>query len=668
MSGIVGIYYPSGQPVGLDKLEKMLDILVHRGADGVNFYCKSNVGLGHRMLWTTPESLSEQLPLTNQAGDLTITADARIDNRDELIAALSLQKLTSEKISDSEIILAAYEKWRENCADKLLGAFAFVIWDRQQQQLFCARDHFGVKPFYYYHGDRRFIFASEIKAIVGLPEVPKEINEVRIGDYLTSTLDDAEITSYQNVWRLLPAHTLTVSCQGELSLNRYWSLDPSRTIELNSDREYAEKFRAIFTEAVRCRLRSAFPVGSHLSGGLDSTSVTCVARDLLQQDNTELHTFSNIFDSVPECNEREYIETVIKEGGLTPHFVHPDQTGPLSQWQQFFKYSDESLIGNCYLIWGLNRATEKAGVRIALNGFDGDTTVSHGVLRLTELANSGDWETFISEGTALAQNFKQKPQLILRHYGTEVLKQSIKRGKLFAFMKGISKIYIHIGLSRHQLLIECGVKPLLPKALQQTWRKLRHGVCATTNPFPLINPEFAQRINLQKRLRKFDSSDNPPLTVKEHNWRELTSGLMSIPLESMDIFAAAFGIEYRHPFMDKRLIEYCLALPASQKMNQGWSRIVLRRAMAGILPPEIQWRGDKSNLTPSFNQGLFKYNKSLLEVSMVKDAEKIANFINLKQLNNIYQNLISKNKLKKNTVNNIWSVVSLFFWLESLKK
>ena len=671
MSGIVGIYYYKKQSVESSKLQKMLDILAHRGFDGVNVWHQNNVGLGHRMLCTTPESLIETLPTTNKAGDLTITADARIDNRDELIDILNLQT-PPETITDSQLILTAYEKWGEACPQKLLGDFAFAIWDASNQRLFCARDHFGVKPFYYYQSDRSTIFASEIKAIVGLQEVPLKINEVRIADYLTSTLEDVAITSYQNVWRLPPAHTLTIDSNNQLKLNRYWSLQPGKEIKYQSDSEYAEKFREIFTEAVRCRLRSAFPIGSHLSGGLDSSSVTCVARDLLKQESIKLHSFSNIFDTVPECNERSYIETTLAQGGLIPHFIHPDKTGPISEWQDFFKYADESLIGNAYLIWGLNRASKEAGVRVVLNGFDGDTTVSHGALRLTELAKAQQWSSFIEEGTAVAKSFQQPPHSVLLHYGVEsTLIEFAKKGRWLAFFKAVNRVAPHVRLSPRQLIVKYGLKALVPNSGKQIWRKLRRlrrGKPINPQTFPLVNSNFAERIKLKQRIAQFDRSNNPPLTVREHHWQELSSGLMTIPLEGMDIFAAAFGIEYRHPFMDKRLIEYCLALPADQKLSQGWSRIVLRKAMEGILHPEIQWRGDKSNLSRSFEEGLFKFDKELLKETILNKSKDAADYLDTEQLCNIYNTLIAKNKLRSNTIEEIWSAISLCLWLEKLQK
>lgn len=154
MSAIAGIYYLDGQPVDPADLGRMLETLAHRGSDRVGVWSEGHIGFGHRMLWTTPESLQEQLPLVNQTGDLAIAADARIDNRDELIAALGLMDRPSDKITDSQLILAAYEKWGDRCPEKLLGDFAFAIWDGRSQRLFCARAPMGVKPFYYYRSSR----------------------------------------------------------------------------------------------------------------------------------------------------------------------------------------------------------------------------------------------------------------------------------------------------------------------------------------------------------------------------------------------------------------------------------------------------------------------------------------------------------------------------------
>ena len=234
MSAIVGIYFLDGRPVERTDLERMVQSVVSLGPDGAGLWSEGPVGLGHRMFWTTPESLHEKLPLVNETGDLVLTADARIDNREELIAALGVTGRPHEAISDSALILGAYEKWGERSQEKLLGDFAFAIWDRRKQVLFCARDHFGVKPFYYYRSGRAFVFGSEIKTLLCLSEVPRRLNEVRIGDYLASLLEDQAITFYQDVFRLPAAHSITVSSYERQPMH-YWSLDPSREVRLASN-------------------------------------------------------------------------------------------------------------------------------------------------------------------------------------------------------------------------------------------------------------------------------------------------------------------------------------------------------------------------------------------------------------------------------------------------
>src|SRR5262245_5040761 len=150
MSAIVGIYHLDGRPVARTDLERMVTILAHRGPDGAGMWYEGAIGLGHRMLWTTPESLGEKPPLVSRSGDFVLSADARIDNRDELIGSLDFVAYGPREVTDSELILAAHEKWGEHCPKRLVGDFAFSIWDRPRQKLFCARDPVGVKPFYYY--------------------------------------------------------------------------------------------------------------------------------------------------------------------------------------------------------------------------------------------------------------------------------------------------------------------------------------------------------------------------------------------------------------------------------------------------------------------------------------------------------------------------------------
>ncbi|MBE9005963.1 lasso peptide isopeptide bond-forming cyclase [Fortiea sp. LEGE XX443] len=667
MSGIVGIYNLDSQPVEQQNLTLMVDAIAHRGSDGTDIWSAESTGLGHRMLWTTPESLLEKLPLVDLTGELVITTDLRIDNRDELISALSFDHYPPEKITDSQLVLAAYEKWGEQCPKQLLGDFAFAIWDTRKQTLFCARDHFGIKPlYYYYQPGQQFCFASEIKALLCLPEVPRKLNEIAIANYLHPFTEDKSITSYQDIYRLPPGHAMTVSYTGGLQSYSYWSLEVGEELRLNSDAEYAEAFREIFTEAVRCRLRSAFPVSCHLSGGLDSSSIACVARDILQTKGIKLHTFSNIFEEVPECDERQYINPVLHQGGFIPYYVHADQSGPISEWQKYYQYMEEPFIGpSHFLVWGLNRATQQAGIRISLDGFDGDTTVSHGVTYFAELARQGKWQTFIQEAQAISQHFNTSLAALFYQYAITYLQELVKQRKYITFGKTAWQIGQHFRVSRRKLFVRYGIKPLVPEYILRIWRSLRGHKQNQPQVTPLINPQFAKQVGINPLTPSPEQDQSPAITVREEQWRTLNSALFTTVLELGDLCAAAFSLESRHPFMDKRLIEFCLSLPPEQKIHQGWSRFIMRRALDGILPQEVQWRGGKTDMTPNFQRGLLHLDRQLVDEMITSDVSNIKKFVDLNSLHRSYNRLLSKTEATNDDdIVPAWKAVTLALWLK----
>ncbi|MBD6615043.1 lasso peptide isopeptide bond-forming cyclase [Komarekiella sp. 'clone 1'] len=644
MSGIIGIYNLDGKLVNYQQLKDMVNILAHRGPDGSDAWCAGSVGLGHRMLWTTPESLLEKLPLVNQTEDLVITADLRIDNRDELIYTLQLNNYLPEKITDSQLVLAAYEKWGEQCPENLLGDFAFAIWDRQKQIIFCARDHFGIKPFYYYVSEKAFIFASEIKAIFCVPDVPRQINKVRIGDYLASMFHEADITSYKDIFRLPPAHRMTVSLEG-IKLQSYWSIDPNRELRLGSDEEYAEAFREIFSKAVQCRLRSAFPIGSHLSGGLDSSSITCMARKLLAENGgRRLHTFSAVFDELAECDERPYINAVVAQGGLEPHYIKGDQISPLKNIDQMFWHQDEAFYApNWSMSWALYEAIKAQGVRVVFDGFDGDNVVSDGYGYLSELARAGRWLSLAREIKELAKTFNVN---FWRWLWSYVKQYGIKP----AFSK-----YPPLRLFQRswQAFTRLGSRQDNQSANQPAWS-------AT------LNAEFVQRVGLQERYQAWQKiQSNFGQNERERHYRNITQGLVSFAAEMQDKTCAAFSIEQRYPFWDKRLVEFCLSLPAEQKLHMGWNRVVMRRAMANILPVEVQWRRGKANFSPNLVHGLLSFERERLDKLILHNLGVLAEYIDVTDLKQTYQRFISsQSPTRGKDVHTIWIAVSLALWLQ----
>ena len=664
MSAIVGIFHPDGRPVDRVDLERMAEILTHRGPDDAGIWHEGSVGLGHRMLWTTPESLQEQFPLINRTGDLVLIADARIDNRDELVAALELSAWPPSEIADSHLILAAYEKWDERCLEKLVGDFAFAIWDGRKRALFCARDHFGVRPFYYYRTDRLFAFASEIKALFCIPEVPRRLNELRVGYHLALTVGDNALTFFRDIHRLRPAHSMLINHNRARS-QAYWSLDPARELRIESDEAYAAAFRELFTEAVRCRLRSAFPVGSTLSGGLDSSAVTCVARDLLVQNGGKrLHTISAVYDETPECDERPFIDAVLSHGKLGSRFVHIDQLSPLTDRDRVFWVGDQPHASpTIFILQGLCQAAHREGIRVLLDGMDGDTAVSHGDGYLAELARAGQWSAFAMEAEAISQH-ENLPSLpfLLQQYGLPYFAELARGWRWMRFAREASEFSKHFTVSRRNLFWHWGFKPLVPEPLRRIRRAMRGRNSTGRNVHQILNPDFVNRISLDRHIESAAKTRSiPPKTAREEHYRGLTSGLIPSMFEIADGASMAFSIESRHPFYDKRLVEFCLALPPEQKLHQGWTRLVMRRALAGILPEEVQWRGGKAINSAAFTHGLLKFEARLLNDVIMGDSGNLEPFVDISALRTTFRRYLSQKQPADEM--RVWHAVTLSLWL-----
>jgi asparagine synthase (glutamine-hydrolysing) len=629
VSAIAGILRPDGRPVDRGELGRMVQSLAHRGPDGSKAWVEGPVGLGHLMLRTTPESLEEELPLLGRGGDLAVTADARIDNRGELINVLRITGRPHDEISDSELILKAYERWGEACPKRLVGDFSFAVWDRRRRTLFCARDHMGVKPFYYHHRPGRlFAFGSEIKALLSVEEVPRRLNEVRVADYLVSNFEDKEITFYWDIWRLPPAHIITVGREG-VKVRKYWSLDPTRELRLGSDQEYVEAFREVFTEAVRCRLRSAVQVGSQLSGGLDSSSIACVARDLLAEEGRgeRLRTFSAVFPEVPESDESPYIDAVVAKGGLEPHKVSADRLSPLGDIERILWHEDEAFyIPNLFMSWSTYSAAHGKGVRVPLSGEGGDDTVSHGVAYLAELARGGRWWALATEIDALSKRWERP---------------------------------------RRRILLPFVIRPLAPESARWVWRTLRR---SDQSPWPthtIVNPSFARRIGLKVRYQALQGDlMGFGRTSRQDHWQALTTGLIPYAAEVLDRAAAAFSVEIRYPFFDRRLAEFCLALPPEQKLSGGWTRVVMRRALDSTLPKEIQWRGSKTDLGHNFVRSLL-LERAPLEKLVANTPKTIEKYVTVPALQKAYCRFVSHGE--RVGAATVWSMAILALWLRQTK-
>ncbi|MDD5034410.1 MAG: asparagine synthase (glutamine-hydrolyzing), partial [Methylococcaceae bacterium] len=540
-----------GRGIERSDLERMNESLAHREPDGVGIWYEDFVGFGHRMLWTTPESLKEKLPFVCPARELIITADARIDNRDELAHLLALS--LSVEISDSNLILAAYEKWGESCPEKLVGDFAFAIWDKRKRILFAARDRIGIKPLYYYQKSQQtFVFASEIFPLFQAAGIDKQPDRNAIEYFLATSDLQHERTLFEDIRRLPPASTLSLR-DGRLTLRQYWrpsSGHDTREVDLDA---HAEQLQGLLTDAVKSQMRSAYPIGCLLSGGLDSSSVLSLASRMTTGQHA-LSAFSMVFDKLP-CDERNYIQEVINATGVewVPSVVDGKD---LDGWQTLDEcyarqpeWPVQDLPASATL-WPITDAARDRGIRVMLTGTGGDQVAQGSPYYLADLLSSFRFISLFRE---------------LKHY--RFSRQVIRSWMLNPLIPN------WVWRTQHRLKQFQGKR-------DDSWYLSTQDHCVWRNPYTLPKSQFANLATWHQACYVADS-------------------LLSLYLDGWwDPLGSHSQLEFRHPFFDTRVMEFLLSLPAEEKLWRGMSKIVLRQSMKGVLPEIIRERRTKAEFSP----------------------------------------------------------------------
>ncbi|MGH9754002.1 MAG: asparagine synthase-related protein, partial [Blastocatellia bacterium] len=326
MSGIIGVLNLNGAPVPPGLLQRMMEPMAARWPDAQETWIDGSVAFGHAMLRTTDESARERQPLSFD-GRVWITADARVDGRAELIRLFESGDCDDLRSApDVELILRAYHLWGEDCVSRLIGDFSFAIWDGRTQSLFCARDHFGVKPFYYVRTADSLLFANDIDSLRKHPDVSDRLNETVVGDFLLFGGNQDEATTiYDDIRRLPPAHRLIVT-RDKIRIERYWKLPTDGHIRYADDREYVDRYRELFDQAVTDRLRTD-RVSIMMSGGTDSAAVGAVAARLLRQERptADVRAFTIVYRSLlPGDEEGHYAGLVAKSADVNIYYLAAD--------------------------------------------------------------------------------------------------------------------------------------------------------------------------------------------------------------------------------------------------------------------------------------------------------------------------------------------------------
>jgi asparagine synthase (glutamine-hydrolysing) len=586
MSGIAAIFNLDGHSVEKRLIVQMLDVIAHRGPDGREVWCDGPVALGHLMFHTTPESLKDRQPLRDETACLIV--DGRIDNAAELRPVLEANGFHLRSDTDAELILRSYQCWGELFVQKLIGDFALVIWDARTRTLLCARDALGIKPFYYYADGRIFICGSEIRALLASPEVPCQPNEGVVGEYLANRTPTCEETIYRSIMRLRPGHILIVG-PGRISNRRYFDLDFSKEVRFRNDEEYAEHFRDLFKEAVRCRLRGVGPVASELSGGLDSSSIVCTTRSLFQNEAAPCQDFEAYSLTFPglACDETAYIREVADHTGVRANLLESTPSSEIDYVEQIREHRDFPEYPNSACMLGLRRLAYDRHCRIMLTGSGGDEWLSGCSIDNADLLRRG------------------KLLSLIRQVRMDALQSPIRIGKK------ISSLHI---------LLANGVMPLLPRTMQT----MAHRMAGHKQSFPdWINPDFARRISLEERLNQAPEISSAPgaattephgkvkksTSVARRNFYEyFHDGEMTVTMDRTEHSMSRSGLEARHPFFDQRIVEFAWAIPEDQCRRSGLERLILRNAMRGILPELIRTRITKGEFNRPFTESLKFYS------------------------------------------------------------
>lgn len=666
MNSIAGIYRFDGRTVEAHLLEHMLMSMAHTAAATPALWCDGPVGLATVRVAGLPSPTLQQAP-TGTVADHQVAADARLDDRAGLGAKLGLEPAALRTATDEDLILAAYARWGAAAPLQLIGDYAFALWDAPQRILFCARDHFGLRPFYYYQSARLFAFASELRGLSALPEIPRTLDEIRIAFHLAVQVADKDSTFYQQIKRLPPAHGLQVSGHGTSTPKRYWNLDTVPALPSMSGEAYADAFRDLFVETVRCRLPAAGPLGSLLSGGLDSTAVTCVARALLQSGSNydTLHTYSAVFDQTPECDERPYIAETAALGGITPHFVPVESQSPLANIDQMLTLVGEPFSSpTLYILWELYRAAGSQKVHVLLDGIDGDTAVHHGDAYLADLAQLGRWDAFFVQAAKLQAHGNTSVDRLMRRYGEPYLHSLASRTQWRSLQREVRAIAPYSNASSRRLFYYYGLRPLLRQARAGALRSLNRQAALIDRKPPLLNSRLWQELNLAGRANEFQpETPQRPTTAQQEHYRLLEAPLLTHIFEVSSAVSRGFGIDARHPFADRRLIEFCYALPAQHKLVDGWTRHIVRQGLAGLLPEAVRRRGGKTENSAAMTKAFQTHDAGRLDQLLSSRDNPLASYVDGPALEQVYRRYRASGSRQDEMY--VWQAACLAIWLHN---
>ena len=601
MSAIAGIWsFDGGVPVSA-ACRDMLQALSVYGNDDCAQFTGPSIAMGRCLLRLLPEDCFDRQPLS--AGGVTsLVADIRLDNRAELEAELSLSWQQAAKMADSDLLLAAWQRWHEQCVDHLTGAFSFAVWNQQEQHLFLARDHTGERPLFYASTANCFAFASMSKGLHCLPFVGAEVDEDYIARYLVLANMPIEQTIFRNLQRLPSGCSLSIRRE-QTTLTRYWRTGQLQDLRLGSPEEYLDCFRERFDAAVRSRLRTRGGIGAQLSGGLDSGAVAATAARLLGAEGREITCFTAVprpgfAGSGSKTHFEDEGAPAAEVAALYPNMRHVlvDSSGTsfLDILDHNNNLYDHPCFGPSNEVWSnaiLDRA-RASGITVLLNGNCGNSTLSYeGMAAFSTWFRTGQWGTL----ARVAREVTSRRSASLRS------------------------------------IVRNAVWPSLPFWLRSVTDPHMRGFSLD---YSILHPEIAQRLDLE-RIAFRDLNRNSP------DGRTMLRTLLEYGDIADTPIAAQGGwqLDFRDPTYDRRVVEFCLTVPLEEFLRGGQLRSLVRRAMVGRLPASTLQRTQRGRQSADWyvNVGAVR-GRMAAEVERLQSSPLASRMLDLTRMRSLIEN------------------------------
>ena len=601
-----------------DRAMKCLNTLAHRGPDGEGLFQENDVTLGHRRLSILDLSEGGRQPMAYANERFWITFNGEIYNFLEIKAELEIKGYSFRSASDTEVILAAFQEWREDCLDRFNGMWALAIWDRRDRSLFLSRDRFGKKPLFYGFLKAGFAFASEMKALFPLmgqvtPNYPLVADRSRIFQY-----ESTEECVIEGIKRF-PAGHFGWYKDGSLKITRWWNtLDHLQNVPSRYE-EQVEQFRALFFDACRLRMRSDVPIGTALSGGLDSSATISAVAHLARNQKTERmnsdwqHAFVATFPGTP-MDEQNYARKVAEHLGIKATYIEINPLKAIDRLQEYFRLFEDLYITSP-IPFMLTYAEVKAkGISVTLDGHGADELFGGYSFDFLEALRDSEW------------NFQQAYQIINTFYE-----------------------------SGHP------ASPQFQKLPSKSWFLMKWHL-----------KSVLKKLNCADKKDAFKDPMHPRWIGLDHLSRQLYRSthetVLPTLLRNYDRYSMANGVEIRMPFMDHRVVTFAFSIPWTSKIRNGFSKAIVRDAIAPYMPREIAYRKTKIG----FNSPVVDWMKGPLKPFLMDTIEsrsfKECALINFHEVGDSVRFVMNNPKARFSDGERAWTLLSLYFWDQAVIK